>query len=71
MSKQLQTKKMQNGSKPQPSKQDMLDMLASWCQMATESGLQIEQLYSPKNGRFTVRVYDVSMNEASEVVVAK
>ena len=47
--------------KPVPGKQDILDMLASWCNLALESEVELEQLFDLEKGRFTVRVYGVNL----------
>lgn len=45
-----------------PNPQTVLDLLVNWIAFAEQCELNIEQLYSPKNGRFTVRVYGVHMD---------
>jgi hypothetical protein len=52
-----------------PDKQTALDLLASWVALAQAAGLTVEQTYSPKNGRFSVRVYEVAI-DTDRVVVA-
>ena len=57
-----------NNKKPIPAKQDILDMLASWCNLALESGVSIEQMYNADKGRFTVRIYGVDLVEQALLV---
>lgn len=52
-----------------PDKQSCLDMLASWCQMATEAGLQVEQRYILNASRFVVRVEDVLLGDDDQLLV--
>ena len=60
-----ETGKQANNSadKPVPSKQDLLDMLVSWCNLALESGLEMEQLFSEEKQRFSLRIHGVAMVE--------
>ena len=52
-----------------PAKQDIVDMLASWCNLAQESGVTIDQLYNADKSRFTVRIYGVALIEQTLRVV--
>ena len=63
------TRKQPDSSRPGPGKQDVLEMLLAWCELATEIGLVVEQLYNPDKGRFSVRVGDVMLNEGMLMVV--
>lgn len=54
-----------------PDPQVVLDLLTSWIEFALNCEMNIEQLYSPKNGRFTVRIYDVQMDGDQLVAVPK
>ncbi len=56
-----ETKQKQSDSRPVPGKQDVIEMLLSWCELATEAGLEVEQLYATSKGRFSVRVAGVAL----------
>ena len=57
-----------NGSRPVPGKQDLIEMLLSWCEMAAEAGLAVEQLYATEKKRFSVRVSDLHLIDGALVV---
>ena len=56
-------KKKRRDSKPMPTKQDVLSMLASWCEMALKVEMDIEQRYDPIKKRFVLRVEDVELGD--------
>lgn len=45
-------------------------MLLSWCELAAEAGLEVEQLYATEKQRFSVRVSGIMLMEG-ELVVAR
>lgn len=71
MSRQSKVQEKQKQSKSDsPDPQVVLDLLTNWIAFAINCEMNIEQLYSPANGRFTVRIYGVQM-DGDQLMVKK
>ena len=62
------TKKQPDSSKPVPGKQDVIEMLVSWCELAAEAGLMVEQFYNKEQSRFSIRVSGVNLEDGMLIV---